>query len=189
MFGAITCTEAVEPKLARTMRQLGQCAGPDDIYLALRGLRTLAVRLARHQSTALALSRWLAARPEVDRVLHPALRGDPGHEIWRRDYTGASGLFGFVLARAYSDTAVGAFVDGLELFGIGSSWGGFESLMIRTHPTGTRTATQWAAPGPSFRIHAGLEDPDDLIADLDAGFARLARTAREEAGEEAGEDE
>jgi len=180
MFGTVTCNEALEPKLGRAVRQLGQCAGPDDIYLALRGLRTLAVRLARHQSTALALCRWLAARPEVDRVLYPALPGDPGHEIWRRDYGGASGLFGFVLARPYSDAAVGAFVDGLELFGIGSSWGGFESLIIRTDPKTSRTATEWATPGPSFRIHAGLEDPDDLIADLDAGFARLARAAGDE---------
>ena len=186
MFGTITCTEELEPKLSRAVRQLGQCAGPDDIYLALRGLRTLAVRLARHQATALALCRWLAERREVERVLYPALPEDPGHGIWRRDYAGASGLFGFVLARPYSDAAIGAFADGLELFGIGSSWGGFESLIIRTDPTGTRTATQWAAPGPSFRIHAGLEDPGDLIADLDAGFARLA-AAEEQAGDEAGE--
>jgi len=175
MFGVVTCTEETQPELGRTVRQMGQCAGPDDVYLALRGLRTLAVRLPRHQSSALALCNWLLQRPEVDRVLYPALPQDPGYEIWRRDFTGASGLFGFVLARPYSDAAVGAFVDGLELFGIGSSWGGFESLIIRTHPQQSRTATGWTAPGPSFRIHAGLEDPDDLIADLEAGFARLAR--------------
>jgi cystathionine beta-lyase len=156
---------------------LGQCASPDDVYLALRGLRTMAVRLPRHQETALALCRWLAGRPEVERVLYPALPSDPGHEIWRRDYTGASGLFGFVLARPYSDAALGAMLDGLELFGMGSSWGGFESLMIRTHPERSRTATRWTAPGPTLRIHAGLEDPDDLIADLEAGFARLIRAA------------
>jgi cystathionine beta-lyase len=180
MFGVVTCTEEIEPELRQTTRQLGQCAGPDDVYLALRGLRTLAVRLPRHQETALALCRWLAGRPEVDRVLYPALPGDPGHEIWRRDFTGASGLFGFVLARPYSDAALGAMMDGLELFGIGSSWGGFESLMILTHPERNRTASSWAAPGPSLRIHAGLEDPDDLIADLAAGFERLARAAGDE---------
>ena len=180
MFGVVTCTEEIEPELRQTTRQLGQCAGPDDVYLALRGLRTLAVRLPRHQVTALALCRWLAGRPEVDRVLYPALPGDPGHEIWRRDFAGATGLFGFVLARPYSEAALGAMMDGLELFGMGSSWGGFESLMILTHPERNRTACSWAAPGPSLRIHAGLEDPDDLIADLAAGFERLARAAGDE---------
>jgi cystathionine beta-lyase len=175
MFGVVTCTEEIEPELRQTTRQLGQCAGPDDVYLALRGLRTMAVRLPRHQETALALCRWLTERPEVDTVLYPALPEDPGHEIWRRDFTGASGLFGFVLARPYSDAALGAMMDGLELFGMGSSWGGFESLMIRTHPERSRTATRWTAPGPSLRIHAGLEDPGDLIADLEMGFDRLAR--------------
>lgn len=174
MFGVVTCTWETEATLSRTVRLLGQCAGPDDVYLALRGLRTMAVRLPRHQDTALAVGRWLAARAEVDRVLYPALPGDPGHEIWRRDCAGASGLFGVVLARPFSDAALGAMLNGLELFGIGSSWGGFESLMIRTRPEDGRTATTWTAPGPCLRIHAGLEDPDDLIADLEAGFERLA---------------
>ncbi|MDX1575517.1 MAG: PLP-dependent transferase, partial [Kiloniellales bacterium] len=177
MFGIITCTEARETDVGRTVRQLGQCVGPDDVYLALRGLRTLGVRLPRHQETALALCRWLAERPEVARVLYPALPGDPGHEIWRRDFAGASGLFGLVLARPYSDAALGAMIDGLELFGIGSSWGGFESLAIRANPEAYRTATHWTAPGPTLRIHAGLEDPGDLISDLEAGFGRLARAA------------
>jgi len=177
MFGVVTCTRRTEAMLNRTVRHLGQCAGPDDVYLALRGLRTLAVRLPRHQDTALALCRWLAGRAEVDRVLWPALPDDPGHEIWRRDFAGASGLFGIVLARPYSDAALGAMLNGLELFGIGSSWGGFESLMIRTRPEEGRTATTWTAPGPCLRVHAGLEDPDDLIADLDAGFERLAEAA------------
>jgi len=177
MFGVATCNRKTEAKLGRTVRQLGQCAGPDDVYLALRGLRTMAVRLPRHQETALALCRWLAARAEVDRVLCPALPDDPGHEIWRRDFAGASGLFGVILARPYSDAALGAMLNGLELFGIGSSWGGFESLMIRSRPEEGRTATAWTAPGPCLRIHAGLEDPDDLIADLDAGFERLAEAA------------
>lgn len=179
MFGVITCGEEIEPRVRSTVKQLGQCAGPDDVYLALRGLRTMAVRLARHQDTALALCRWLAERPEVERVLYPALPGDPGHEIWRRDFTGASGLFGFVLAQPYSSAQLGALVDELALFGIGSSWGGFESLMIRGYPEKIRTAAPWSAPGPTMRIHAGLEDPGDLIADLEAGFERLARAGRD----------
>lgn len=181
MFGVVTCTPDSEERVGRTVRQLGQCAGPDDTYLALRGLRTMAVRLPRHQDNALALGAWLAARPEVARVLFPALPGDPGHEIWRRDYAGASGLFGVVLARPYSEAALGAMVNNLELFGIGASWGGFESLIIRSRPERSRTAAPWSAPGPCLRIHAGLEHPDDLIADLEAGFARLARAAGDEA--------
>ena len=173
MFGIVTCQEEHEPKLRRTTRLLGQCAGPDDVYLALRGLRTLAVRLARHQETALALCHWLAEREEVARVLYPALPQDPGHEIWRRDFGGASGLFGLVLARPYSDAAVSAFVDGLELFGIGSSWGGFESLVIPFDCDSYRTATKWAPGGPTLRLHIGLENVDDLKADLDRGFAAL----------------
>jgi cystathionine beta-lyase len=182
MLGIVTCTKEVEPDVRRARRNLGQCASPDDLYLALRGLRSLGVRLARHQETAMKMARWLAERPEVDRVLYPALPEDPGHAIWKRDFTGASGLFGFVLARPYPNEAVCAMVDGLGLFGIGSSWGGFESLMIRTAPERSRTATTWRAPGPSLRVHAGLEDADDLIADLEAGFERLARVTAEMGG-------
>ncbi len=182
MLGIVTCTAEVEPDVRRARRNLGQCASPDDLYLALRGLRSLGVRLARHQETATRLARWLAARPEVDRVLYPALPEDPGHAIWRRDFTGASGLFGFVLARPYPREAVNAMVDGLMLFGIGSSWGSFESLMIRMAPEKSRTATTWTAPGPTLRVHAGLEDADDLTADLEAGFERLARVTAELGG-------
>jgi cystathionine beta-lyase len=144
------------------------------MYLALRGLRTMAVRLARHQESALSVATWLAGRPEVDRVLYPALKDDPGHALWKRDFSGASGLFGVVLAEPHSMRAVGAMLDGLAWFGLGYSWGGFESLAIPQSPRHSRSATRWQAPGPLLRLHIGLEDPGDLIADLEAGFARLA---------------
>ena len=180
MLGLITASEETERQVRTTARELGQCAGPDDIYLALRGLRTLAVRLARHQETGLVLARWLAARPEVGRVLHPDLPDDPGHRLWQRDFAGACGLFGVVLRPPCPRSAVAAMVDGMELFGIGASWGGYESLMIATYPEKTRTATAWDAPGRTLRIHAGLEDPDDLIADLEAGFARFDKARQTE---------
>ena len=176
MLGTATATEAAWPALRRTARDLGTHAAPDDCYLGHRGLRTLSVRLARHQESALRLAHWLQARAEVARVMYPALAEDPGHAIWRRDFTGASGLFGVVL-RPRRAEAVAAMLDGLELFGMGYSWGGYESLIIPTEPAKNRTATTWSEPGPSLRIHAGLEDPDDLIADLEAGFARLKSAA------------
>ncbi len=175
MLGLITASEAAEPKLRAAARELGQCVGPDDLYLGLRGLRTLSVRLARHQETGLALARWLAARPEVERVLHPGLPGDPGHQLWRRDFSGACGLFGVVLHEPCTHTAIAAMVDGMALFGIGASWGGYESLMIASYPERCRSATTWDAPGRTLRIHAGLEDPADLIADLEAGFDRFQK--------------
>ena len=177
MLGLITSSEEAAPQVRRTAYELGQCAAPDDVYLALRGLRTLAVRLARHQETGLKLATWLKGRPEVARVLHPALPDDPGHALWRRDFSGASGLFGVVLARPAPKAAIAAMLEGMTLFGIGSSWGGFESLMIAAYPESSRTASTWQAPGPTLRIHAGLEDPDDLIADLEAGFERLNRAS------------
>ncbi len=179
MLGLITATEDCAAHLRRNVWQLGMCAGPDDVYLALRGLRTLAVRLARHQETALKLAKWLAGRPEVERVLYPALPGDPGHEIWKRDFSGASGLFGVVLRPPCPRAALKTLVEGMELFGIGSSWGGYESLMIPTYPEKMRNVTTWDAPGRTFRIHAGLEHPDDLVADLEAGFERFNRVIRD----------
>jgi cysteine-S-conjugate beta-lyase len=175
MLGAITATKDIWPKIAGTHDDLGLCAGPEDVYLGLRGLRSLGVRLARHQASGLALAEWLKGRPEVAHVIHPALPSDSGHAIWKRDFTGASGLFAVVL-KPVSKEAVAAMLDGLELFGMGYSWGGFESLIIPFDPSSYRTATPWKAEGPALRLHVGLEDVDDLKADLEAGFARLAAT-------------
>ncbi len=173
MLGAVTCTQETWPKLRRSTYELGQTAGPDDVYLGQRGLRTLAVRLKTHWQTGVALAEWVARQREVERVLHPALPGDPGHAIWKRDFTGACGLFGVVLKAGITDRALATMIDGLELYGIGASWGGFESLIVPFNPKEVRSTTQWPYQGPCFRIHAGLENVDDLIADLDAGFRRL----------------
>jgi cystathionine beta-lyase len=173
MLGAITASEKTARAVEKAHEDLGVCPGPEDAYLGLRGLRTLGVRLARHQQSALELARWLKARPEVDRVLHPGLPSDPGHALWARDFTGASGLFAFIL-KPVSHGALAAMLDGLSLFGMGYSWGGFESLILPFDPRDYRTATTWAAAGPAIRLHVGLEDVEDLKADLEAGFARLA---------------
>ena len=173
MLGTISANAAAWPHLDETVHQLGLCVGPDDIYLGVRGLRTLSVRLAQHHQSGLAVARWLAARPEVARVLHPALESCPGHAVWQRDFTGASGLFSIVL-HPVSARAVNAFLDALALFGIGASWGGFESLAIPFDCAAIRTASRWEPGGPTVRIHIGLEDVDDLIADLTRGFAALA---------------
>ena len=172
MMGTITTTEALWHRVRQAASDLGASSGPDDVYLALRGLRTLSVRLKRHQETGLALARWLQARPEVRRVMHPALPQDPGHALWKRDFRGACGLFGVVLG-GYSPEAIAAMLDGMEHFAMGASWGGFESLILPTNPAAIRSATSWTE-GPTIRIHAGLEDPEDLIADLERGLARLA---------------
>ena len=172
LLGTITATEETWPLIHAAHGQLGQCAGPDDIYLALRGLRTLSVRLNQHMRQGIALAEWLAARDEVAQVLHPALPSHPGHAIWQRDFLGASGLFSAVL-KPVSGHALAAMLDGLKLFGMGYSWGGFESLVIPANPNRYRTATTWDSPGRLLRFHAGLEDLDDLTGDLDQGFARL----------------
>lgn len=173
MLGVITMTEAATAPVAKTHDIMGLCPGPEDVYLALRGLRTLEVRLRQHQETGLALADWLAQRPEVARVIHPARPDHPGHALWQRDFTGASGLFAIVLKPA-SREALSAMLDGLSLFGMGYSWGGYESLILPFDPRTYRSATAWEAEGPALRIHAGLEDIEDLKADLDAGFRRLA---------------
>jgi cystathionine beta-lyase len=170
MFGTISANARAWPSLAETIRLLGVCAGPDDVFLALRGLRTLAVRLAHHQQSAIDMAHWLAARPEVAKVLHPALAGNPGHAIWKRDFTGSSGLFSIVLKPA-PQAAVDALLDAVKLFGMGYSWGGFESLVIPFDCTDYRSATAWAPGGPALRLHIGLENLNDLKADLDRGFA------------------
>lgn len=172
MFGTISANAKAWPMITETIRLLGVCAGPDDVYLALRGTRTLAVRLAHHHRSGLEMARWLAARPEVARVLHPGLETDPGHAIWKRDFTGASGLFSIVL-KPVPQKAVDALLDAVTLFGMGYSWGGFESLIIPFDCEGYRTATKWSPGGPALRLHIGLENVDDLKADLDRGFAAL----------------
>lgn len=151
---------------------LGNSAGADELYLGLRGLRTLSVRLARHYETGLKLARWLEKRPEVARVIHPALPTDPNHALWKRDFTGANGLFAMVLKPVRKE-AVAAMLDGMKHFGMGFSWGGFESLILPVEVWISRTATKWPETGPYIRLHAGLEDPDDLLADLESGFERL----------------
>jgi cysteine-S-conjugate beta-lyase len=176
MLGAVITSEGTYLPVRTMAADLGHCAAPDDAYFALRGLRTLGVRLERHQQNALAVARWLQTRPEVARVLYPALPEDPGHALWRRDFTGASGLFGMILQPA-PRAAVHALIDALDLFGIGSSWGGFESLIVPTNPARQRTATRWAPGGPTLRLHIGLEDPQDLIEDLERGFAALRAAA------------
>jgi cystathionine beta-lyase len=175
MMGLLSVTEEAYKPVKQMVNDFGCCSGPDDCYLALRGLRTLGVRLPRHQATGLMLARWLDAQPEVARVLHPGLPGDPGHALWKRDFKGASGLFSYVL-KPVSRAALAAMLDGMKLFGMGYSWGGFESLMLPAHPEGIRTARPWTEKGILLRVHAGLEDPADLIADLEAGFARLHET-------------
>ena len=141
--------------------------------LALRGLRTLKIRLDRHQETGIKLAQWLQERPEVDRVLHPALPEHPGHDIWKRDFTGASGLFSIVLKDEFEKERIDAMLDGMDLYAMGASWGGYESLIMPANPAANRTATKWKDQGQLIRIHAGLEDPDDLIEDLQQGFNRL----------------
>lgn len=174
MMGLIGCRDAATERAVRGMAQLlGQCAAPDDCYLALRGLRTLPLRLKAHDAAARDLAAWLEGRPEVARVLHPALPGDPGHGRFLRDFRGGCGLFGVVLKPAPAP-AVAAMLEGMTLFRMGYSWGGYESLMIPTAPAEHRSATIWSEPGPCLRLHVGLEALEDLKADLEKGFERLA---------------
>jgi cystathionine beta-lyase len=173
MFGCVSANAKTLPALKTVVTTMGLCVGPDDMFLALRGLRTMGVRLKQHNASGLRIARWLESRPEVLRVLHPALESDPGYKIWRRDFTGACGLFSIVL-KPTSEESVLAFMNALTLFGMGFSWGGFESLVILFDCTEYRTATKWAPGGPTLRFHIGLEDPDDLIADLENGFAAMA---------------
>ena len=174
MLGSTVCNEKTWGQFKQAFETMGQFAGPDDMYLALRGLRTMSVRLERHMRNATAVAEWLRGRSEVESVLYPALSNAPGHEVWKRDFTGASGLFSVVLKPA-SEQAVAAMLDGLSLFGMGFSWGGFESLVVPFKPV--RTATTWTAPGPCLRFHIGLESPDDLIDDLKQGFERLKKSS------------
>jgi cystathionine beta-lyase len=173
MLGTVSANKATWERLADTVHALGLCVGPDDVYLGLRGLRTMGVRLAHHHQAGMKVARSLAERPEIACVLHPALESCPGHALWRRDFSGASGLFSIVF-KPVAQTAVNAFLNELTLFGIGASWGGFESLAIPFDCAPIRTATKWAPGGPTVRIHIGLEEIDDLIGDLQRGFAAFA---------------
>jgi cysteine-S-conjugate beta-lyase len=173
MLGTVSANPATWERLSDTVHALGLCVGPDDIYLGLRGLRTMGVRLAHHHQAGLKVARWLAERPEIARVLHPAFESCPGHAVWGRDFSGASGLFSIVF-KPVAQSAVNAFLNELRLFGIGASWGGFESLAIPFDCTSIRTATKWLPGGPTVRLHIGLEDVEDLIGDLEGGFAALA---------------
>jgi cystathionine beta-lyase len=178
ILGAVTvASDADWVRLRDAAMSLGQYASPDDCWLALRGIRSLGVRLKAQMENGLLIARWLAERPEVLRVLHPALPGAPGHEFWKRDFTGATSLFGVVLKPDYSVEAVGAMIDCMTLFGIGASWGGFESLILPTSGTIHRTAGTGRFGGEMLRLHIGLEDPADIKADLERGFARLAEVA------------
>ena len=172
MLGTVSARDEHFAQIRDSAWGLGMTVGPDDCYLGQRGLRSLSARLARHQDSALKLTNWFEARPEVDRVLYPALPSNPGHDLWKRDFKGASGLFGVVLKET-PKSAVSAMLDGYHYFGMGGSWGGFESLVLPTQPEKLRTATTWDAAGATLRYHAGLEDTDDLIADLEEGFERL----------------
>jgi cystathionine beta-lyase len=173
MMGAIICNKETYERVKGVSGSFGNHAAPDDVYLTLRGLRTMGVRMERQYKNGLQIAQWIAEQSEVTRVMHPALETDPGHQIWKRDFTGASSLFGFILKET-DQKKVGAFLDGMEFFGMGSSWGGFESLLIPTFPNGNRSATEWNHSGQTLRIHIGLEDPDDLIADLEKGLKRMA---------------
>jgi cystathionine beta-lyase len=172
LLGAIVANADTFPALHRLWTDMGVTPSSDDCFLGLRGLRTLGVRMQRHEASAREIATWLVARPEVREVLYPALPGDRGHALWKRDFRGASGLFGVVL-QPVDGAAIGRMLDGMRIFGMGWSWGGFESLLIPTWPERARTVTRWSPGGPSLRVHVGLEDPQDLIEDLDAGFARL----------------
>jgi cystathionine beta-lyase len=176
LLGAIVANEATYPLLWRLWTDLGVTASSDDCFLGLRGLRTLAVRLAHQQASAMRIAQWLRTHPAVEEVIYPALPGSRGHEMWKRDFTGASSLFAVVL-HPVAEERIAAMLDGLELFSMGFSWGGFESLILPTRPEAERTVTPWTPGGPCLRLAIGLEDAEDLIGDLAAGLARLEESS------------
>ncbi len=175
MVGTVSANEKLWPKLKRTHRILGVATSPDDAYLTLRGMRTLGLRMKHHSAQSLAFAQWLEGQPGVEQVYHPALPSDPGHAIWKRDFTGAGSLFAFRLSKR-TRNAVAAMVNGFELFGMGYSWGGYESLCIPFNPTSIRTAVPWSEEGQMFRIHVGLEEIGDLQADMAAALERYRGT-------------
>lgn len=172
LLGLTTANARYWPALRATFDEFAMCAGPEDVFLGLRGLRSMELRLREAERQGLAMAHWLAARPEVAHVMHPALPAFPGHKIWKRDFSGSSGLFSVILKPA-SEAAVAAMLNGLELFGLGFSWGGYESLVVPFDCASYRTATTWAPGGPALRFSIGLENVEDLQEDLDRGFARL----------------
>jgi cystathionine beta-lyase len=173
LIGSISSADEDAAKAVfQTLLQLGSNVSADDAYLALRGLRTLTTRLQRHEATGLKLAKWLSKRAEVDRVLHPAFKSCPGHANWKRDFSGSSGLFAAVM-KPMSPVRVKAFFNAFKLFGIGYSWGGFESLCVHVRPDKNRTAEPWTDEGPVFRFSVGLEVEDDLLADLERAFAAM----------------
>ena len=173
MLGTATATEKYWPQVREYSYIMGQCTSPDDLYLALRGIRTLSVRLKQHQASSLKIANWLATRPEVETVLHPALPSCPGHEFFERDFNGSNGLFSFVLSKG-TQAAITALLDDMEHFKMGYSWGGFESLILAiSNVQAMRTTTTWEYEFPLIRLHVGLEDVDDLIEDLTKGFERF----------------
>ncbi len=172
LMGVIVTNQKYWLPVRHAVADYGYCVSPDDCFLALRGFRTIGVRMKQQMASALTVARWLQKHPEVQRVLYPALENDPGHAIWKRDFDGAASLFGVIL-RPAERLQVAAFVNALKLFGIGSSWGGFESLVTAPRPEKVRSATPWNPGGPTIRLHIGLEDPVDLIADLEQALLRL----------------
>lgn len=174
MLGVATCSREVWPLMRQVTQDMGQTAGPEEAYLALRGLRTMGVRLRQHGQAGLRVAQWLQGREEVEAVLHPALPDHPGHALWKRDFTGACGLFSVVL-KTSSPQDVAAFVDNLKFFGLGVSWGGFESLVVPFTAGAAHTGTRWPWRGQALRLHVGLEDVDDLIDDLAQALACMAR--------------
>lgn len=174
VMGIVLTTNTYAKRLKQIFRNLGTSTSPDDTFLALRGLRTMEVRLKQHEKNAFAIARWLQKRREVKRVLFPALPEDPGHAIWKRDMTGASGLLAFELG-VVPDAAIGAFVNGLTHFGLGYSWGGYESLITVYEPAKSRTVTTFEPGSIYVRLHIGIESPQDLIEDLEAAFTRFGK--------------
>jgi cysteine-S-conjugate beta-lyase len=175
LIGTVSArTPELYTKLRDCWETLGVFLAPEEAFLTLRGIRTMKVRLDRQMPSGIEMAKWLQARPEVARVLHPGLKGDPGYKLWKRDFTGSSSLFSFEL-KPVTIKAMCKMLDGLKLFGMGASWGGYESLITPFDCRPFRTATKWAGKGPTLRIHIGLEDLEDLKADLDAGFKRLGK--------------
>jgi cysteine-S-conjugate beta-lyase len=173
MLGSVSANSRAAKHIDYAKEALGTCPGSEETYLGLRGLRTLDVRLQRHMLSGIEMATWLAQRPEIGRVIHPALPSHPGHDIWKRDFTGASGLFAAILKPA-PEKALAALLDHLQLFGMGYSWGGFESLVIPFDPSSYRTAKAWTERGTALRFHIGLDAVEDLKGDLDAGFKRMS---------------